>query len=193
MPVPHPDQQYIEALLQNNTSLLDEVYRRYAGKIKAMVLQNNGTESDAADLFQEALVSLYQKAAHNGFILTCPLDAFLYLICRNRWINELKKRKGTKVTFTDTEGYSQLKDEHLQQADELAVKKKRLSLLEEKIKMLGENCRKLLELSWAGRSMDEVAAMLGLSYGYARKKKSECLGRLTELVQASPDYKNLKW
>jgi adenine/guanine phosphoribosyltransferase-like PRPP-binding protein len=40
--------------------------------------------------------------------------------------------------------------------------------------------------------MEEVAKVLGVTYGYVRKKKSLCMGQLTKLVQASNAYKNLK-
>ena len=33
-----PDQKYIEALITNNPTVLQELYSRYAGKIKWMVL-----------------------------------------------------------------------------------------------------------------------------------------------------------
>src|SRR5437764_1435587 len=104
----HSDQKYIDALLNNDTVLLGELYQKLSGKIKWMVLQNNGSEAEAADIFQDALLSIYDKAKNNNFTLTCPLDAFIYLICKNKWINELNKRKTRKVTFTDTEGYNDI-------------------------------------------------------------------------------------
>jgi DNA-directed RNA polymerase specialized sigma24 family protein len=106
MALPHADTKYITALLTNNTELLAELYQKYSGKIQAMVEKNNGTQTDAADIFQEALVAVFQKAKSGTFTLTCPLEAYLYLICKNRWINELAKRSSKPVTFTDTEGYN---------------------------------------------------------------------------------------
>src|SRR5690242_18656530 len=93
----HIDQKYIDALLSNDGVLLNELYQKFSGKIKSMVLQNNGTEIDAADIFQDTLLSIYHKAKTKGFILTCPLEAFLYRICKNKWMNELSKRKSQKV------------------------------------------------------------------------------------------------
>src|SRR5947209_1395404 len=97
----HPDQKYIAALVQNDTALLEELYRKYNGKIKAMVLQNNGTEADAADIFQEALLTIYNRAVSTGFELTCPFEAFLYLVCKRMWLHELSKRTSHRVTIHD--------------------------------------------------------------------------------------------
>src|SRR4051794_20155886 len=101
----HSDQKYIDALLNNDTFLLEELYQKFSGKIKSMVLQNNGTEADAADIFQDTLLSLYHKAKYQNFVLTCPLGGFLYLVCKNRWINELSKRKYYKTKFDNVDDH----------------------------------------------------------------------------------------
>jgi RNA polymerase sigma factor (sigma-70 family) len=188
----HQDQQYIDALLENDTSLINELYHKYASKIKAMVLKNNGTEADAADIFQEALVSLYQRAKREPFVLTCPLDAYLYLICKNKWINELNKKANKGVTFIDTEGF-QIKDDIFKEVEIVHIQFERRNLLIQKLKDLGDSCRAVLELSWSGLGMEEVASKLGNTYGYVRKKKSECMTKLIALVKTSPQFETLQW
>lgn len=189
---PHPDQQYITALLNNDTVLLQRLYENFSGKIKAMVLKNNGTEADAADIFQEALVAIYQRAKKGGFVLTCPLDAYLYLVCKNRWINQLNRKSGRVVTFLDTEGYNYGEDV-FKQAEIDRNQHERRNLLLQKFKELGEGCRQLLRLSWSGLPMDEVAAKLNNTYGYVRKKKSECMAKLIALVKTSAGFSSLEW
>lgn len=191
MPGIHPDNKYIEALLQNNTALLDELYSNYSGKIKYMVLQNNGTEADAADIFQEAIVDIYKKAKA-GFTLTCPMEAFLYLICRNRWMNNLTRKKYTSVTFADDEGYSNLvSEDSFANAEQILVSQNRKNLIETKLADLGDSCRQLLQYNWGGKKLEEIAELMKTSYAYIRKKKSDCMGKLVELIKSSPDYKLL--
>jgi RNA polymerase sigma factor (sigma-70 family) len=188
----HEDQQYITALINNDTVLLNELYLRFSGKIKHMILKNNGTETDAADIFQDALLAIYQKATTIGFELTCPLEAYLYLICKTRWINELNRKGNKKVTFIDEEGYSHNEDV-FRNAAIIQNQYERSKLLQEKFKELGDGCKDLLELSWSGLAMDEVAKKLQNSYGYVRKKKSECMAKLIALVKASPQFVTLQW
>lgn len=189
----HPDQKYINALLDNDASMLDELYQKFSGKIKWMILQNNGSETDAADIFQDALISIYKKARSGDFVLTCPLEAFLYLVCKNKWLNVLSKRKTQKVTITDTEGFNHIGDDQFKQAEDCVLQDERRMLLADKISELGDSCRKILNLSWSGLAMDEVARHLNVSYAYARKKKSECMARLVSLVKQSPRFNTLKW
>jgi hypothetical protein len=32
-----------------------------------------------------------------------------------------------------------------------------------------------------------------MTYGYARKRKSECMARLIALIKTDPEFENLKW
>lgn len=189
----HSDQKYIDALVLNNRILLDELYKKYFDKIKWMVLKNSGTEDDAADIFQEALMILFHKAKTENFELTCPLDAFLYLICKKKWLNVLSKRKvNIKVTITD-EDRSNFGEDSFILAEESLMQEKRWDLMKQKINELGPSCRELLQLSWSGKSMEEVAAVMEYTYGYARKKKSECMAKLMMLVKKSKQFRTLKW
>ncbi len=191
--MPHPDQKYIDALVNNDEELIDELYSNFSEKIKWMVLKNNGTETDAADIFQEALMSIFYKAKSQSFILTCPLDAFLYMVCKNKWLNELSKRKKSEVTIAGNNGYNELGEDALKLTEDNTLQEARKNLLIDKLALLGESCRQLLHLSWSGKSMEEVAGLLNVTYGYARKKKSECMAKLITLVKQSAEFDSLKW
>ena len=143
----HPDHKYIEALTNNDSVLIDEIYRRYAASIKKMVVKNSGTETDAADLFQDVLIELHRKATQQNFVLTCPFEAFLFLVCRNRWINELHKRKGHHaVTISGDEGFD-INEDVVENYEILLILEKRKDLIENKLAELGDGCRNLLSLS----------------------------------------------
>lgn len=187
----HPDQKYIDALLANNATLLNELYQKFSGKIKAMVLRNGGAEVDARDIFQEALLSIYTKASTTGFTLTCPLDAFLYVVCKNKWLGVLSKKNIGRVTFTDTEGYS-IEESNAALLENWKMDQRRADLFNKKLAALGESCRSLLLLCWRRKTLQEVAEAMQITYGYARKKKSECMARLIALVKADPEFENLK-
>jgi RNA polymerase sigma factor (sigma-70 family) len=189
---PHSDHKYIVALQKNDSVLIEEIYSRYSRRITQMVLKNNGTETDAADLFQNVLIELHRKAINQRFTLTCPFDAFLYMVCHNRWLNELEKRKGKKVTLTGDEGFK-VSEDVFENYETLNVQEKRKNLVEEKLAELGEGCRDLLSLSWSGKPLQEVAVTLNFSYAYVRKRKTECMSKLIRLVKDAPGFSALKW
>jgi len=189
---PHSDTKYIKALINNDTQLLDEMYIRFSGKIKMMVLQNAGSDADADDIMQDALVAIYHKAAAGNFVLTCPFEAFLYTVCKNLWLMQLRKKSRQPVTKNDDGQYDTGTDV-FKDAEAIITNNERRLLLEKKFDQLGEGCRKVLELAWSGKPLNEVAALLNNTYAYIRKKKSECMGKLSELIKQSPEYKALLW
>lgn len=188
----HPDHKYIEALVDNDSALIDEIYRLYTGSIKNMVLKNSGTETDAADLLQDVLVELHRKACKKEFVLTCPFGAFLFMVCRNRWLNKLEKRSIKTVTIRENEGFNPGEDVQ-ENYENLVMNEKRKRLVDEKLAELGEGCRELLSLSWSGKPLQEVAAMLNFTYAYVRKRKTECMSKLIRLVKEAPGFTALKW
>lgn len=187
---PHPDNKYIHALVNNDSVLVREIYDRFSENISRMVTRNNGSLKDAKDLFQEALIIIYEKAVKGDFVLSCPFEAFLFLICKRKWLNELKKRGREGVT-TDEERLSIHEPDALTLAEETEAENERNNLFWKKFKALGDRCQELLKLSWGGISMEEVASKMEVSYGYARKKKSECIARLMKLVKSDPAYETL--
>jgi RNA polymerase sigma factor (sigma-70 family) len=190
----HPDQKYVDAMLNNNATLLEEIYQRFFGKVRGMILRSNGAETDAADIFQEALFSIYKKAKNQRFILTCPFESFLYLVCKNKWLNELSKRKVQSVTIIEADGFNNVAigEDSIEYTEDNRVMEGRRHLLLQKMNELGESCKELLRLSWSGKSMEEVAEILKVTYGYARKKKCSCMARLIASVKDSPEFNSLR-
>ena len=189
-PRQHPDIKYIKALCDNDPVLIQEIYQKYSNKILIYVKKNTGSTKDAEDIFQEALVDIYEQGKKEDFRLTCPFDAYLYFICKNKWLNQLRKKKNSEVTIDNVEQY---KDEDflLTLAEETIVANSRKQLFEQMFEKLGDSCKNILRLNWKGISLDEVAKQLNLSYGYTRKKKVECIAKLTKLVKEHPSYKKL--
>src|SRR5689334_23162705 len=109
--IEHPDNKYINALLNNDQGLIKELYQKCFGKIKYFVLDNHGTANDAWDILQEAMLSIYYRIKRGPFTLTCPFDAFIYIVCRNMWIKELRKRHAIMVTIDNDSGYAIKEDD----------------------------------------------------------------------------------
>ena len=139
---PHADHIYIEALLKNNSKVLSDIYLKFSHKIISYVKKNNGNSDDAQDIIQETLVTIYHQAKEKNFILTCPFDAYFYLLCKRRWLNELKKRGNNRVTIFEDD--TSITEEQEQQVEETEIFEKQSQLFESKFKELGEKCQELL-------------------------------------------------
>ena len=188
---PHPEHRYIEALLQNDAMLVREIYARYSAETSRWIGRNRGNADDARDIFQEALLAITLRASKPDFALTCTFGAYLFLVVRGKWFNELKKRSQQPVTNEPVDGLKDEGEDAAKLAEETLLEHQRELLFREKFLQLPERCRELLQLSWKGTRMNEVAALMGVTYAYARKKKSECIAALMESIQLSSGFLHL--
>lgn len=181
----HPDSKYLEALKNNDSRLLAELYRDHSAAIVNWVRRNNGTEDDARDLFQEALLALHYSAHRPDFRLTCPIGGLIFTICRNRWINQLRrKRKESEVRIMEAERYepeSANESEYERiEADELDRKR-----LNAAFAQLSDTCQKLLRLLALGRKPTEAAEALGMTNANTvYRRKNACAERWRILLEA---------
>lgn len=186
----HQDQRIINGLLENNSFIIRAIYEKNAPKVINYVCQNNGNKDAAEDLIQEVLIIIYNQAKHKGLQLSCPFDAYFFLLCKRRWLNELKKTAASGVTIhEDIASKSEEWIEEVIETDKFAEQE---HLFRSMFDNLGEACKSLLKLAFQIKSMEEVAEKLGLTYAYARKKKSLCIGKLTQMIKESPIYNQIK-
>ncbi|WEK35061.1 MAG: sigma-70 family RNA polymerase sigma factor [Candidatus Pseudobacter hemicellulosilyticus] len=178
----HTDQRYVEALLRNDALLVQEIYARFAGNIRNYIMANSGTEADAADIFQEALVDIYRQAREKDLQLTCPFEPFLLLVCRRKWFNELKKRGREPVTKS-VEDVS-IGEDVFALAEQLQQKDERMQLFLECFRNLGSSCKEIIRKTLGGDDQEKIAEELKVTYGYLRKKKSECMAALTKMIHS---------
>ncbi len=185
----HEDQKYIDGLLKNNSFIIQAIYDKFAPKVINYIKQNSGNSDKAQDIIQDTLITIYNQASENKLQLTCPFDAYFFLLCKRKWLNELKKSSSKEVTIN--EDVLSKGDEAQELAFETSVFGEKQALFTEMFQKLGTACKDLLTATFKIKSMEEVAKSLGVTYAYARKKKSLCIGKLTELVRESPKFNQL--
>ena len=187
----HPDTIYIKALAENDTFIINRIYKQFSPKIIAFVKKNSGNETEAQDLFQDALIAIFHKAVDKDFKLTCPFDAYLFMVCRNKWFNILRSKGKKRVTLVEPNTFNNDKQTETL-SNETVIEDEKQKLFDKKLLEISPKCQEVLKLSWAGNAMDKVAELLNVSYGYARKKKSECMKKLSSLIQNSSEYQKIK-
>ena len=186
----HEDQLYIDGLANNNSVVIQAIYTKFAPKVIYYITKNSGDENCAQDVIQEVLITIYNQVKTKGLQLSCPFDAYFFLLCKRRWLNEIKKASNKEVTIINEDVY---KDEStVEMANQTEIFEEKQSLFDEMFQKLGEKCQEVLKLSFITKTMEEVAQKLNVTYGYVRKKKSLCTGQLTEMIQQSSKYKTLK-
>jgi RNA polymerase sigma factor (sigma-70 family) len=186
----HADQMYIEGLANNDSAIITVIYKKFVPKVVQYIRNNSGDSDQAQDVIQEVMILLFNQAKAGQLQLTCPFDAYFFLLCKRKWLNELKKTSNKGVTLKeDMASIKESANDMVMQTELFEEKQQLYDLMFEK---LGDKCKELLKLSFSLKSMEEVAEKLLVTYGYVRKKKSLCIGQLTQWIQENNRFNSIK-
>jgi RNA polymerase sigma factor (sigma-70 family) len=184
------DQVVLDGIRQGDRVLLAELYRDMMPSIKRLAGSVGLGTDDAKDIFQDAIVVVFEKVSQPGFKLTSQFSTYFYGICRNILGNRLKKKSNRDVTLPDDLKYRE--DEHAG-AQSILEDAERHRLFHRAFGKLGEDCRKLLEMAFEDVPPETIMTALNIkSNDYFRRRKYLCKEKLTQLVQDDPAYKELK-
>jgi RNA polymerase sigma factor (sigma-70 family) len=186
----HPDQSYIDGLANNNSTVIQSIYKKFVPKVIHYIRNNSGDEDQAQDVVQEIMILLFNQAKEKKLQLTCPFDAYFFLLCKRKWLNEIKKTSNKGVTIKDD--FASIDESAQELVIQTEIFDEKQQLFDTMFLKLGDKCQELLKLSFVTKTMEEVAEKLNVTYGYVRKKKSLCIGQLTEWIQESNRFKSLK-
>jgi len=183
------DPQIIEGIRRGNRQVLAELYREMLPAIKRLATAAGAGPEDARDVFQDAVVIVFEKTGQPGFTLTSSFSTYFYGICRNLLGNRMKKKSAGNVTIADDMKY---REDDNADAQALLETAERHRLFHRAFRQLGDDCRRLLELSFEGESPESIMVKLGIaSNDYFRRRKYLCKEKLVRLVQNDPTFEEL--
>lgn len=172
------EQVLLKALANNDSKAAETIYKDNFNMVLAFILNNNGSYDEARDIFQEAMIALYQKAKSDSFVLTSQIKTYVYSICRRLWLKRLQQLGKT------TNGIENF--EAIAVEDDVEIHERRnaeLGIMDRALNSLGEPCKSLLEAFYIERkSMDQIALLFGYTNAdNAKNQKYKCLMRLKKL------------
>ena len=168
------EQELFARICKGDEQALEIVYQKNYRMMVRMVTSNNGTEDEARDVYQEAVIVFWQKANSGNLVLTSKMSTYIYSICLNLWRKELDRKK----RFSNEEKDSK----EFQNQD----KEERVKIIHECINKLDETCRNVLSYYYFdGMSMKEIADKVGFANtDTAKTKKYKCKKKLDELIKS---------
>ncbi len=183
----YTDEAILDGLKKRDSGIIRYVYKEYYPTIKFLITTNSGTETDAEDVFQDALVVLFKKIAREDLILTSSFKTFLYSICRNLWLQRLDRRVFSNE-FLEMEDLSELQDNlYLEQPEE---EHEKYRLFQQHFLKLSEDCQKILQLFLGKTSLKEIAEIMGFkTEKYAKTRKFMCKEKLKNSIINDPNFK----
>ena len=178
----------LKGLAAGDRKVIEGIYKDHFNMIQSLIVNNNGSADDAQDIFQEAMVVLYEKVRTGSFELNCQLKTYLYSVSKRLWLKRLQQNSRLWSQEIDPETTIQVDEE-------IATHEKRdaeFELMSQAIQRLGEPCKSLLEAYYLKKmNMQDIALQFGYTKSKNEKnKKYKCLMRLKKLFFS--EYKNGK-
>lgn len=180
------EKQLLEGLAANDRQVIEAIYRDNYPMVQAFILNNSGNGDEARDIFQEAMIVLFEKAVSGSFELNCQLKTYMYSVCRRLWLKRLQQLQRYGSLIENVE-------ETITVEEDLEMHEKYnadLILMETTMSKIGEPCKSLLDAYYIQKkNMQQIASDFGYTNAdNAKTQKYKCLLRLKKLFFAQ--YKN---
>ncbi len=176
------DRLLLEGIAAEDQAIVEQLYRQYYHMVQAMVLANGGSKDDAADLFQETAIVLYEKVRGGHFELQCLLKTFIYAVAWRLWLKKLQSQQRFTAQSEGLEEIAAVEEDiesHLKKQEDFAI-------MESAMNKIGEPCKSLLQAFYLQKKHMNVIAQ---DFGYtnadnAKTQKYKCLVRLKKIFFA---------
>lgn len=185
-PILSNQQQTKQALLQNNEIVLRSLYAEVFPKVKIHVLQNNGSEAQAKDIFQEAFLAFWKNIKNGKYEVReeSAIQAYLFIIAKNKWIDYLRSADYKKTVIgSEIISVSDAILETGEVQEENEENEHRVTAMRHAMEKLGKECKMVLTQFYFDRmSIDTIAEGLNIGSASARNKKYRCMEKLRAMA-----------
>lgn len=184
----HSEHILLLGLRKRDRKVLTKIYREFFPQIKKHVLSYGGSQEDAEDVFQDAMVVLYRKVDDAEFHLSSKLGTYLFAIGKRIWLHKISRSSKRPQT-----GLEQAPGIQAEDLDAQMEKTEKYRLFREKLLLLGKDCQEVLQLFFVKTSMTDIAQKMGYaSEGYAKKRKFQCKKKLTDLIKSDRRFQEIQ-
>ncbi|MDF2385139.1 sigma-70 family RNA polymerase sigma factor [Nostoc ellipsosporum NOK] len=179
MKEPINEKELLKGLARNDKNAVETIYREHYKIIQTLIINNNGLPDDARDIFQEAMIVLYEKARSGDFELNCQIRTYLYSVSRRLWLKRLQQLNRYSADLVSTDNVVAVEDD----LEEHNRRDAEFDMMNKAMGSLGEPCKSLLEAFYLKKkNMQEIATDFGYTNAEnAKTQKYKCLVRLKKL------------
>lgn len=167
----------------DDSSALKYLYNDPLKKVRNYILKNNGSRDDANDVFQDAVIALFNLIKKGKFDKSKDLDGFLYVASKNLWIDKIRKDKKRELTdFSESYDHSDYND-HLKNM----LSQEKLSAFKTLFNLQTERCKELLHYAiYEKLSMKEISKKMGMNNeNVAKATHYRCKQALAKIIEAN--------
>lgn len=181
------DDEIIAGLRKRDNRVLQYIYKNTFNPVKQLILHNAGSDNDAEDIFQEALIIIFKKLREEkNFKVESAFSTYIYSICRLLWMKHLRQLRKIEIDPLNRD-----MEERIEFEEPLPVQDQdlRFAIYQRTLQMIPEDCQKILRLTAEKVLAKDIARQLGFrSENYVRKRRHFCKEYLVNKVKEDADY-----
>ena len=181
------DEEIITGLRKRDNRVLQYIYKNSFNPVKQLILSNAGSDFDAEDIFQEALIIIFKKLRDaQEFELTSAFNTYIYSVSRLLWLKQLRNIRKIEIDPLNRDHEERIEFEPPSPVED---KDLRMAIYQRTLLKIPEDCQNILRLTAQDITSKEIARQLGFrSEGYVRKRRHYCKEYLIIKINEDPDY-----
>ncbi len=196
----YSDKAILNGIKNRKDSILEYLYREYYPQVLRIVVKHGGQEQDARDLFQEALIIIFNRLRKGDLEIKHSFHNYFIVLCRFIWFrqNNIKSAYDPDLLADESTVTVRPDPDVEQEGPEDKVCEEYIENQSEKIfqrhyRKLAGDCKRVLKMFFRKKSFREISdKMKYTGEDYARRKKYLCMQQLMKMINEDPEYKELK-
>ena len=182
------EEEIIAGLRKRDNRVLQYIYKNSFTPVRQLIVSNAGSDNDAEDIFQEALIIVFKKLKEEQeFQLTAAFTTYIYSISRLLWLKHLRNIKKIEIDPLNRDHEERIEFE---EPSPVQDKDLRQAIYQRTLMKIPEDCQRILRLTAQDISSKEIARQLGFrSESYVRKRRHFCKEYLVNKIKEDPDYR----
>ena len=188
----------IDSIRNDNREILEFVYAEYFQQVYQEIVKGEIlNEEDARDIFHDAIMIICNNIRKDTFVLEYNFADYLFNVCRKLVLKRLRweyKTSNFKPIYLEQiskedEKFLALNPDLFFDTTDEEIK---YGLFSKYFILLKEDCKKVLTMTFAGISYEEIAKTMGYGKGkFAKDKKYRCKEYLAQSIMKDKLFKQL--
>ncbi|MDP4208807.1 MAG: sigma-70 family RNA polymerase sigma factor [Bacteroidota bacterium] len=184
----YTDQEILTGIKHQNSEIMMFIYQKNFRSVRHYIEQNNGSDKDAEDLFQDALILIFHKVREGSLVLTSSFNTYIFSIVKKNWLKQLDKRKRQNIVIDECDNFILEEDGLIEDL----LKLEREKIINQHFNELSPDCQKIITLFLKGHSITEITKVMGFSSEqHTKNRRFRCKKSLIERILKNPYFKEL--
>ncbi len=183
------EDKIVQSILdKNDRKVIATLYKNAYPGIERTLKKQGANSDDIQDVFQDAMVILVRKIRNGSFDKNENINSFLFIVCRNLWINKVKRDSKSEAF----EGYEE-NGEWDEDINYQTTVNEKENTIKKVFEMLGEKCANVFKaILFQEQKYKDIAEEYGFANeGVVKIIKSRCKEKLVKLLQNESDLRTI--